>query len=72
MTHSGFGSQLLTYHTICIYVKLHGYPPTKEELATMRHMHITNVYTHLRQLEARGLITRETGWRNIRLPARAS
>lgn len=71
MNASHFGSQLLTLYTIRNYIKLHGVPPTKHELSILRHMHVTAIYKHLRQLEARGLITREKGWRNIRLTERA-
>lgn len=67
MNARDFGSQLLTYHTIRIYIEMHGYPPTKEEIAAARRMHVTNVYKHLKQLEERGYITKERGWRNIRL-----
>lgn len=72
MNASTFGSQLLTYHTIRIYVNANGHPPTITELSRLRGLHFTAIQTHLNQLEQRGLITRVKGWRNIRLTARAS
>jgi DNA-binding MarR family transcriptional regulator len=67
---SDFGTQLMTYYTIVNYIRAHGFPPTVEELAKQRHLTTNAIYEHLRQLEARGYITRKRGWRNIQLPKR--
>ena len=67
MNTSDFGRQLFTYWMIVAYVRANGYPPTKEELAYQRGLSVKTIYTHLRQLEARGYIYRANGWRNIRL-----
>lgn len=67
MNTDAFGRQLFTYWTIAAYVRVHGYPPTIEELAKQRNLGVKAIYVHLRQLEALGYLTRGKGWRNIRL-----
>lgn len=67
-----FGSQLQTLGVITKYIQENHYAPTKEELATLRGLSIKMIYMHLRQLQALGYISRERGWRNIRLTERAA
>lgn len=72
MNACNFGSQMQTLGVLEKYVQENHYPPTNEELAELRGLTVKQVYTHLRQLQQRGLITRVKGWRNIRLTARVA